>query len=121
MSVNFQQIIPILRIFDVQKAKEFYCGFLGFEIEWEHHFDDDSPAYLSVSRDGMTLHLSEHHGDCTPGSTVFVSRFLILRTPQASHAGTFDRYILVAMARCGSARLAAECSRGAAIAASSAF
>lgn len=72
MSVNFQQIIPILRIFDVQKAKEFYCGFLGFEIEWEHHFDDDSPAYLSVSRGGMTLHLSEHHGDCTPGSTVFV-------------------------------------------------
>ena len=46
MSVNFQQIITILRIFDVQKAKEFYCGFLGFEIEWEHHFDDDSPAYL---------------------------------------------------------------------------
>ena len=72
MNVEFQQTIPILRIFDVQKAKDFYCGFLGFNIEWEHHFPDDSPAYIEVSRDGMTLHLSEHHGDCTPGSTVFV-------------------------------------------------
>jgi hypothetical protein len=25
-----------------------------------------------VSRGGLTLHLSEHHGDCCPGSTVFV-------------------------------------------------
>lgn len=72
MSIEFKQTIPILRIFDVDKAKEFYCGFLGFSIQWEHHFSDDSPAYIEVSRGGMTLHLSEHHGDCTPGSTVFV-------------------------------------------------
>lgn len=52
-------------------AKDFYVGFLGFTLDWEHHFDDSSPAYLQVSRDGMTLHLSEHHGDCCPGSTVF--------------------------------------------------
>jgi hypothetical protein len=25
-----------------------------------------------VSRDGVVLHLTEHHGDCCPGSTVFV-------------------------------------------------
>jgi catechol 2,3-dioxygenase-like lactoylglutathione lyase family enzyme len=71
MTISFQQTIPILRIFDVQKAKDFYVGFLGFTLDWEHHFDDSSPAYLQVSRDGMTLHLSEHHGDCCPGSTVF--------------------------------------------------
>lgn len=72
MTIEFKQTIPILRIFDVQKAKDFYCGFLGFTVDWEHHFDDNSPAYLQVSRDGLTMHLSEHHGDCTPGSTVFV-------------------------------------------------
>ena len=72
MTILFEQTIPILRIFDVQKAKEFYCGFLGFEVQWEHDFSDNSPAYIEVSRDGMTLHLSEHHGDCCPGSTVFV-------------------------------------------------
>jgi hypothetical protein len=27
---------------------------------------------MQVSRDGLVLHLSEHHGDCCPGSTVFV-------------------------------------------------
>lgn len=72
MTIEFKQTIPILRIFDVQKARDFYCGFLGFEVQWEHHFEDDSPAYIEVARNGMTLHLSEHHGDCTPGSTVFV-------------------------------------------------
>ncbi len=27
---------PILRIFDEAKAKEFYVGFLGFKVDWEH-------------------------------------------------------------------------------------
>jgi uncharacterized glyoxalase superfamily protein PhnB len=72
MAVAFQKTIPILRIFDVEKAKEFYVGFLGFTVDWEHHFEENTPAYIQVSRDGLTLHLSEHHGDCCPGSTVFV-------------------------------------------------
>lgn len=72
MTIQFEQTIPILRIFDVEKAKDFYCGFLGFTVEWEHHFAEDFPAYIEVSRSGMKLHLSEHHGDCCPGSTVFV-------------------------------------------------
>ena len=72
MPVEFTQTIPILRIFDVQKAKEFYTGFLGFSVDWEHRFDDNTPAYIQLSRAGLTLHLSEHHGDACPGSTVFV-------------------------------------------------
>jgi uncharacterized glyoxalase superfamily protein PhnB len=72
MAVAFQKTIPILRIFDVAKAKEFYAGFLGFSVEWEHHFEENTPGYIQGSRGGLTLHLSEHHGDCCPGSTVFV-------------------------------------------------
>lgn len=72
MSVAFQKMVPILRIFDVDRAKEFYVGFLGFAVDWEHHFESNTPAYLQVSRGGLTLHLSEHHGDACPGSTVFV-------------------------------------------------
>jgi hypothetical protein len=64
--------IPILRIFSVEKAKEFYVDFLGFSIDWEHRFGDDLPLYMQVSRSGLRLHLSEHHGDATPGSTVFI-------------------------------------------------
>jgi catechol 2,3-dioxygenase-like lactoylglutathione lyase family enzyme len=70
--VEFQKAIPILRVFDVAKAKEFYVGFLGFTVDWEHHFGENTPAYLQVSRAGLTLHLSEHHRDACPGSTVFV-------------------------------------------------
>lgn len=66
------QAIPILRIFDLVKAREFYLDFLGFALDWEHRFDDVAPRYLQVSRDGLVLHLSEHHGDACPGSTVFV-------------------------------------------------
>jgi len=67
VAVLFQTTIPILRIFDVEKAKEFYVGFLGFTVDWEHHFEENTPAYLQVSRDGLVLHLTEHHGDCCPG------------------------------------------------------
>ncbi len=61
-------ITPILRIFDETKAREFYVGFLGFQIDWEHRFEPGLPLYLQVSRDGCVLHLSEHHGDCCPGA-----------------------------------------------------
>ena len=63
-------ITPILRIFDVAKAHEFYIGFLGFEVQFEHRFEDNAPLYTGVSRDGCVLHLSEHHGDGTPGSHI---------------------------------------------------
>jgi uncharacterized glyoxalase superfamily protein PhnB len=72
MSLEVLETIPILRIFSVEKAKEFYVGFLGFAVDWEHRFDDKAPVYMQISRAGCVLHLSEHHGDCCPGSTVFL-------------------------------------------------
>ena len=70
--IQFKRAIPILRIFDETKAREFYCGFLGFTIDFEHRFGPDAPLYMEVSRAGLVLHLSEHHGDASPGSTVLV-------------------------------------------------
>ena len=64
--------VPILRIFDVTKAKEFYLEHLGFTLDWDHRFADGFPLYAQVSRSGITLHLTEHYGDATPGSTVYV-------------------------------------------------
>src|SRR5438445_4155451 len=72
MPLKVLETIPILRIFDVGKAKEFYCGFLGFTVDWEHRFDEKAPVYMQISRAGCVVHLSEHHGDCCPGSTVFL-------------------------------------------------
>lgn len=69
---DFKRTIPILRIFSIEKATEFYIDFLGFKLDWEHRFGDNFPVYMQVSRGNLLLHLSEHHGDASPGSTVFV-------------------------------------------------
>jgi catechol 2,3-dioxygenase-like lactoylglutathione lyase family enzyme len=66
------QTVPILRIFDVAKAKEFYLHYLGFRTDWEHRFEPGLPLYLQVSKGGCVLHSSEHHGDASPGATVFL-------------------------------------------------
>ena len=35
MTVAFQKAIPILRIFSVVQAKEFYVDYLGFTVDWK--------------------------------------------------------------------------------------
>ncbi|WP_373299886.1 glyoxalase superfamily protein [Streptomyces albospinus] len=69
--VVLQRPVPVFRIFDPAKAKEFYVGYLGCAVDWEHRFEPGTPLYTQVSRGGLVLHLSEHHGDATPGSTVY--------------------------------------------------
>jgi len=69
--INLLRAIPILRIFDEAKAREFYCDFLGFAVDFEHRFEADMPLYMGVTRNGLTLHLSEHYGDASPGATVY--------------------------------------------------
>lgn len=71
-AVTFDKAIPILRMFDETKAREFYLDFLGFRVEFEHRFEADLPLYLGIQRNGLHLHLSEHHGDASPGSTTFI-------------------------------------------------
>ncbi|MFD1942443.1 glyoxalase superfamily protein [Paradevosia shaoguanensis] len=68
----FEPAIPIIRIFSVEKAYEFYRDYLGMNVDWEHRYEPGLPLYAQVSRAGLVLHLSEHHGDATPGSTVFI-------------------------------------------------
>jgi len=70
--IAFEQAVPIVRIFDVAKAHEFYLGFLGFSVDWEHRYGDNFPLYTQVSRGGLRLHLSEHAGDATPGCNMVV-------------------------------------------------
>lgn len=71
-AISFDKAIPILRSFDEAKAREFYLGFLGFSVEFEHRFEAGLPLYLGLDRAGLQVHLSEHHGDASPGATVFV-------------------------------------------------
>ncbi len=55
--------ISIFRSFDEAKAREFYVGFLGFEVTLEHRLDDNSPLYLGLRLGAYELHLSEHFGN----------------------------------------------------------
>jgi uncharacterized glyoxalase superfamily protein PhnB len=68
--MRLHKTTPVLRIFDEAKAREFYIEFLGFQVNWEHRFEENFPLYMQVSRDDCVLHLSEHHGDCCPGTTM---------------------------------------------------
>jgi len=62
--------IPIFRSFDEAKAKEFYIDFLGFEIVFEHRFAPDLPLYFAAKLGDCEIHLSEHHGDASPGGNL---------------------------------------------------
>ena len=66
----FTRIAPLIRIFDENKAKEFYVEFLGFNIDFEHRDSDDAPLYMQVSKGQCLLLLTEHHGGCSPGCAI---------------------------------------------------
>ncbi|MBX5001422.1 VOC family protein [Rhizobium lentis] len=91
-AIGIEPPMPIFRIFSVEKAMEFYCGFLGFTLDWEHRFGDYFPLYCQVSRDDMALHLSEHSGDASPGAKAFV-RVANIRAYHAELAGKDYRYM----------------------------
>ncbi len=66
-------VTPILRFFDEAKTREFYLDFLGFNVDWEHRFEEGTPLYMQVSKDGCVLHLSEHFGDVSPGAAIRIA------------------------------------------------
>lgn len=71
--MDFGAPVPVLRMFDVEKARAFYLGWLGFSVEFEHRFEPTAPLYMGISRGACKLHLSEHHGDACPGAAVRVA------------------------------------------------
>ncbi|OZM58223.1 glyoxalase/bleomycin resistance/extradiol dioxygenase family protein [Lottiidibacillus patelloidae] len=69
---SLKSVTPIFRIFDVEKAIAFYTGYLSFQVDWQHQFEENFPIYMQVSLNGCILHFSEHHGDCSPGAAIRV-------------------------------------------------
>ncbi|WP_295813608.1 glyoxalase superfamily protein [uncultured Nitratireductor sp.] len=86
--IILQPAIPIMRIFDEAKAREFYLDFLGFAVDWEHRFAPNMPLYMQVSRGDLSLHLSEHSGDATPGGNAVV----FMTGIKALHAELHERH-----------------------------
>lgn len=69
---QFARAIPILRMFDVAKAREFYLDWLGFSVVFEHRHEPALPLFMAIERAGLRLYVSEHHGDSSPGAHVMV-------------------------------------------------
>ena len=63
---------PVLRIFDNQLAKKFYIDWLAFRLNWEYRPEDEGPSIMEVSRGNAVLQLSEHYGDGSPATKLFI-------------------------------------------------
>lgn len=70
--VGTGQAVPVLRSFDEERMRACYLDWLGFTLDWEHRFEPGLPLYCQLSREGTRLHLSEHHGDGTPGTVLWI-------------------------------------------------
>jgi len=64
---------PILRIFDEVLARRFYLAYLGFEQVFEHRFEPHLPLYMGIRQGACSIHLSGHHGDACPGTSMRIA------------------------------------------------
>jgi catechol 2,3-dioxygenase-like lactoylglutathione lyase family enzyme len=68
-----KQAIPVLHTTNADRTESFYCGLLGFRLEFQVPASETrrDPCYMGVSRDGVSLHLSSHAGDGVIGGVVY--------------------------------------------------
>ena len=66
-----QTVIPQLRITRAADSLPFYVQGLGFTVDWQHQFEPNFPLFLQQTRQGQTIFLTEHTGDCKVGAAVY--------------------------------------------------
>ncbi|MDE2593907.1 MAG: VOC family protein [Burkholderiales bacterium] len=71
MATMQQTVIPQLRMTDAKRSLKFYVDKLGFEVDWVHQFEPGFPLFAQITRQGQTLFLTEHTGDCQVGGAVY--------------------------------------------------
>jgi len=64
-----EEVVPVLRVEEAARAVGWYER-LGFAKEWEHQFEPGFPWFVSVTRGGVRLYLSEHEGDARPNTLI---------------------------------------------------
>lgn len=76
------------------RTRQFYADGLGFTVDWEHRFEPGFPVFAQVTRDGLSLFLTEHAGDCQVGGAAY----LVIDDVDAMYGEIRDRGILPAEA-----------------------
>jgi catechol 2,3-dioxygenase-like lactoylglutathione lyase family enzyme len=66
-----QTVIPQLRVTNAERSRSFYVDGLGFVVDWTHQFQSGYPLFLQLTREGQTIFLTEHAGDCQVGGAVY--------------------------------------------------
>lgn len=65
------QAVPILRVLDVDASLPWWTR-LGFAEEFRHVFEPGLPRFVGVVRDGCRVYLSEHSGDASGPSLLYL-------------------------------------------------
>ncbi|MXY45135.1 MAG: hypothetical protein F4Y50_13980 [Dehalococcoidia bacterium] len=67
-------VTPVLGVSDSKAAEEFYCGKLGFELQFAYRpfRDHDDPCHMGVKRDDAVMRVSSFSGDGVPKTGVIV-------------------------------------------------
>ncbi|MCY6381125.1 glyoxalase superfamily protein [Hoeflea prorocentri] len=71
-TTTIENCTPFVRVASMKLAIPFYSS-IGFKEDWRRQFDSAFPIFLSVSRDGVRLFLSEHAGDGVLGTRLFLN------------------------------------------------
>lgn len=86
-----QRVTPQLRSTDWKRTRAFYEAGLGFSVVWEHRFEPGFPVFAQVTRDGLSLFLTEHAGDCQVGGAAY----LVVDDLDALHREILQRGVTV--------------------------
>jgi catechol 2,3-dioxygenase-like lactoylglutathione lyase family enzyme len=70
--VSARKATAILYADDAMASAAWY-GKLGFEVDFTHRFDDQSPLFVGLVSGDAGIMLSEHRGDAVPNGLVYVS------------------------------------------------
>ena len=61
---EFQKIVPVLKVSDMQKSVDFYTGVLGFTVAWRAANDGDGEnCMLAAGETNLLLSTGSHLGD----------------------------------------------------------
>lgn len=83
----FKATIPLLHVTSAAAAEQFYCGQLGFRLEFSNG------GYMGIARDHVRLHLSSLSGDGIAGNAVSI----VVDNVDALHAELVAKGITIAV------------------------